>query len=319
MNKTLGSTLLIALLALAGCGKNAGVGGTAGDAEVATQKANEAMTQEFKLDDPKDFEDAKRGFIAAPEGKVMAADGTTVLIDFDAYKFIDGKAPATVNPSLWRHATLNKGPGLYKVRDGVHQLRGFDISNITLIDGKTGWIVVDALTSKESSAAALAFARKHLGNKPVTALVFTHSHADHFGGALGVVTPQEVAERKIPVIASEGFVEEATSENILVGTAMARRSMYQFGKNLTPGPKGIVDTGLGKNVSYGAIGILEPTQLINKPTQELVLDGVRVVFHNVPGAEAPAEMTFSVPEYKVYGGAENLAQTMHNLDRKSVV
>ena len=220
------------LLALAGCGKNAGVGGTAGDAEVATQKANEAMTQEFKLDDPKDFEDAKRGFIAAPEGKVMAADGTTVLIDFDAYKFIDGKAPATVNPSLWRHATLNKGPGLYKVRDGVHQLRGFDISNITLIDGKTGWIVVDALTSKESSAAALAFARKHLGNKPVTALVFTHSHADHFGGALGVVTPQEVAERKIPVIASEGFVEEATSENLMMGVAMARRATYMYGKLL---------------------------------------------------------------------------------------
>jgi alkyl sulfatase BDS1-like metallo-beta-lactamase superfamily hydrolase len=251
--------------------------------------------------------------LPAPEGKIMAADGTTVLIDFDAYKFVDGKPPATVKPSLWRHATLNKGVGLYKVRDGVHQLRGFDISNITLIDGKTGWIVVDALTSRESSAAAMAFARKHLGNKPVTALVFTHSHADHFGGALGVVTPQEVAERKIPVIASEGFMEEATSENILVGTAMARRSMYQFGKNLPPGPKGAVDTGLGKNVSYGAIGILEPTQLITKPTQELVLDGVRVVFHNVPGAEAPAEMTFSVPEYKVYGGAENLAQTMHNL------
>jgi alkyl sulfatase BDS1-like metallo-beta-lactamase superfamily hydrolase len=313
MNKTLGSALLITLLALAGCGKNAGVGGTAGEAEVATQKANEAMTQELNLADPQDFEDAKRGFIAAPEGKIMAADGTTVLIDFDAYKFVDGKPPATVNPSLWRHATLNKGVGLYKVRDGVHQLRGFDISNITLIDGKTGWIVVDALTSRESSAAAMAFARKHLGNKPVTALVFTHSHADHFGGALGVVTPQEVAERKIPVIASEGFMEEATSENILVGTAMARRSMYQFGKNLPPGPKGAVDTGLGKNVSYGAIGILEPTQLITKPTQELVLDGVRVVFHNVPGAEAPAEMTFSVPEYKVYGGAENLAQTMHNL------
>jgi hypothetical protein len=148
MNKTLGSALLITLLALAGCGKNAGVGGTAGEAEVATQKANEAMTQELNLADPQDFEDAKRGFIAAPEGKIMAADGTTVLIDFDAYKFVDGKPPATVNPSLWRHATLNKGVGLYKVRDGVHQLRGFDISNITLIDGKTGWIVVDALTSQ---------------------------------------------------------------------------------------------------------------------------------------------------------------------------
>jgi alkyl sulfatase BDS1-like metallo-beta-lactamase superfamily hydrolase len=143
MNKILGSALLITLLALGGCGKNTGVGGTAGDAETATQKANELIAQELNLADPLDFEDAKRGFIAAPEGKIMAADGTTVLIDFDAYKFIDGKAPATVNPSLWRHATLNKGVGLYKVRDGVHQLRGFDISNITLIDGKTGWIVVD--------------------------------------------------------------------------------------------------------------------------------------------------------------------------------
>jgi alkyl sulfatase BDS1-like metallo-beta-lactamase superfamily hydrolase len=294
MNKTLGSALLITLLALAGCGKNAGVGGTAGEAEVATQKANEAMTQELNLADPQDFEDAKRGFIAAPEGKIMAADGTTVLIDFDAYKFVDGKPPATVNPSLWRHATL-KGVGLFKVRDGVHQLRGFDIANITLIEGKTGWIVVDALTARESSAAAMAFARKHLGNKPVTALVFTHSHADHFGGALGVVTPQEVAERKIPVIASEGFMEEATSENILVGTAMARRSMYQFGKNLPPGRRAMWTPAWARTWSYGAIGILEPTQLITKPTQELVLDGVRFVFHNVPGAEAPAEMTFSCP------------------------
>lgn len=283
MNKTLkttlGSALLITLLTLAGCSKTSSVGGTAGDAEVATQKANEAFTQEIKLDDPQDFEDARRGFIARPEGKILAADGTTVLIDFDAYKFVEGKAPPTVNPSLWRHAVLNAQLGLFKVTDGVHQLRGFDIGNITLIDGKTGWIVVDTLTARESAAAALAFARKHLGNKPVTAIVFTHSHADHFGGALGVATAQEIAERKIPVIASEGFIEEATSENILVGTAMGRRSMYQFGKNLTPGPKGIVDTGLGKNMAYGAVGVLEPTQLITKQTQELTLDGVRFVFH----------------------------------------
>jgi alkyl sulfatase BDS1-like metallo-beta-lactamase superfamily hydrolase len=218
MNKILGSALLITLLALGGCGKNTGVGGTAGDAETATQKANELIAQELNLADPLDFEDAKRGFIAAPEGKIMAADGTTVLIDFDAYKFIDGKAPATVNPSLWRHATLNKGVGLYKVRDGVHQLRGFDIANITLIDGKTGWIVVDALTSRESSAAAMAFARKHLGNKPVTALVFTHSHADHFGGALGRGHAAGSGRTQDPRVASEGFMEEATSENILVGT-----------------------------------------------------------------------------------------------------
>ena len=311
--KRLHFSIAAALLALlAGCGKNAGVGGAAGDAEQATQAANAQFTQELKLDDPQDFEDAKRGLIARPEGKILGADGS-VLIDFDAFKFVDGKPPATVNPSLWRHAILNAQVGLFKVTDGVYQLRGFDIANITLVEGKTGWIVIDTLTARESAAAAMAFARKQLGDKPVSAIVFTHSHADHFGGALGIASAEEVAERKIPVIASEGFMEEATSENILVGTAMARRSMYQFGKNLERSAKGNVDTGLGKNVAYGAIGILQPTQLITQPTQELTLDGVRFVFHNVPGAEAPAEMTFAIPDKKLYGGAENLAQTMHNL------
>ena len=317
MMKTACRPAAVALLAttalLASCGKSPGVGGAAGDAMAATVKANEQVTQELKLDDPQDFEDAKRGLVAKPEGKILAADGTTVLIDFDAYKFVDGKAPPTVNPSLWRHAVLNAPTGLFKVTDGIWQVRGFDIANMTLVQGKTGFIVIDTLTARESAAAALAFARKHLGDKPVTAIVFTHSHADHFGGALGVATAKEVAERKIPVIASAGFVEEATSENILVGTAMARRSMYQFGKNLERSVKGNVDTGLGKSVAYGAIGILAPTQLITKPTEELTLDGVRFVFHNVPGAEAPAELTFSIPEMKAYGGAENLAQTMHNL------
>jgi len=305
--------LLAAAALLSACGRNPGVGGAAGDATPATVAANEAVAKSLALDDPKDFEDAKRGLIARPEGKILAADGSTVLIDFDAYKFVEGKAPPTVNPSLWRHAVLNAQTGLFKVTDGIWQVRGFDIANMTLIEGKTGFIVVDPLTARESAAAALAFARKHLGDKPVSAIVFTHSHADHFGGALGVATTKEVAERKTPVIASEGFIEEATSENILVGTAMARRSMYQFGKNLERSAKGNVDTGLGKSVAYGAIGILMPTQLITKPTQELVLDGVRFVFHNVPGAEAPAEMTFLIPDKKAYGGAENLAQTMHNL------
>lgn len=311
--KTLSFALITALLMLtSGCSKTTGVGGSAGDAAQATLKANSQAAQELKLDDPRDLEDAKRGFIARPEGKIIGADGT-VLVDFDAFKFLDGSAPATVNPSLWRHAIQNAQIGLFKVSDHIYQLRGFDIANITLIDGKTGWIVVDTLTARESSAAAMAFARKHLGNKPVSAIIFTHSHADHFGGALGVASAQEIAERRIPVIASDGFMEEATSENILVGTAMARRSMYQFGKNLERSPKGLIDTGLGKNVAYGAIGILQPTQLITQPTQELTLDGVRFVFHNVPGAEAPAELSFSIPDMKAYGGAENLSQQMHNL------
>ncbi len=309
--RILAAALLCAVLAT-GCGRNTGIGGTAGDAMPATLQANAQMARDLKLDDPQDFEDARRGFIARPTGQILAADGS-VLQDFGAYGFVEGPAPQTVNPSLWRHAVLNAQIGLFKVTQGIHQLRGFDVGNMTLVDGKTGWIVVDALTSRESAAAALAFARQHLGDKPVSAIVFTHSHIDHFGGALGVITPQEVAARKIPVVASEGFMEEATSENVMVGTAMGRRSIYQFGRDLERSPRGNVDTGLGKSVVYGTFGILPPNKLIAQPTEELVLDGVRFVFHNVPGAEAPAEMTFTIPEMKAYGGAENLAQTMHNL------
>ena len=312
MKTFLGTLLLAAVACTAGCGKNNGIGAAAGAASPATLTANAGSVQELQLDDQQDFDDARRGFIARPSGKVLAADGS-VLHDFDAYQFIEGKAPDTVNPSLWRHATLNAQIGLFKVADGIYQLRGFDIANITLVEGKTGWIVVDALTCTESATAAMAFARKHLGDKPVTALLFTHSHADHYGGALGVISVKEAQERKIPVIASQGFMEEATSENVLVGTAMGRRSAYQFGKDLPRSARGNVDTGLGKNVVYGSFGLLQPTQLITQPTEELTLDGVRFVFHNVPGAEAPAEMTFSIPEKKAYGGAENLAQTMHNL------
>ena len=310
--KKLNLAICVALITLAGCSKNSGVGGTASDATPTTLAANAQFAKDLKLDDPQDFEDAKRGFIAKPTGKLLAADGS-VLFDYDAYQFIKGQSPDTVNPSLWRHARLNAEIGLFKVTDGIYQLRGFDVANITLIEGKTGWIVVDAMTSRESAAAAMAFARQHLGNKPVTALVFSHSHIDHFGGALGVLTPQEVAERKVPVIAPAGFMEEATSENVMVGTAMGRRSIYQFGRDLERSAKGNVDTGLGKNVVYGTFGILPPTQLITKPTEELTLDGVHFVFHNVPGAEAPAELTFFIPAKKAYGGAENLAQTMHNL------
>ena len=313
MMNNLKCTIFTALvLAATGCNQTNGMGGNAGDATSETLKVNAQFANELQLDDPQAFEEAKRGLIARPEGQILGANGG-VLIDFDAFKFVAGPAPETVNPSLWRQAILNAQIGLFKVTEGVYQLRGFDIANITLIEGQTGWIVVDALTARETAAAAMAFARKHLGNKPVTAMVFTHSHVDHFGGALGVASAQEVAERKIPVIASEGFMEEATSENILVGTAMARRSMYQFGKNLDRSAKGLVDTGLGKNLAYGSVGILAPTQLIQQPTQALTLDGVRFIFHNVPGAEAPAELSFSLPDKKVYGGAENLSQTMHNL------
>ncbi|MBA4218909.1 MAG: alkyl/aryl-sulfatase [Methylibium sp.] len=311
MMKTIRAALL-ATLALAGCSRHEPpAAAPSGEATATTTQANAAFAQALSLADARDFDEARRGLVAPATGKILAEDGS-VITDLDAFKFVEGEAPPTVNPSLWRHARLNVPAGLFKVVDGVWQLRGFDIANITLIEGKTGWIVVDALTCRETAAAALAFARQHLGNKPVTALLFTHSHADHFGGALGVLTPEQV-KAGVPVIASAGFMEEATSENLLVGTAMGRRSAYQFGRHLERSARGLVDTGLGKGVGYGRVGVLPPTDLITQPTEERVLDGVRIVFHNVPGAEAPAEMSFSVPALKVYGGAENLAQTMHNL------
>ncbi|WP_248739072.1 alkyl/aryl-sulfatase [Pseudomonas sp. MWU12-2029] len=310
MRPTFHTLIALTLVSLAGCDKPPSV--ASGEATPATAAVIEASIKGLDLNDTRDMEDAQRGLIARPTGQILGSDGS-VLIDFDAFRFVEGKAPATVNPSLWRHAMLNAQIGLFKVTDGIYQLRGFDIANMTLIEGQTGWIVVDPLTSKETAAAALAFARTQLGDKPVTAIIFTHDHADHFGGVLGITSVAEVAERKIPVVAPVGFMEEATSENVLAGPAMSRRSMYQFGKNLTPGATGMVDTGLGKNVAYGSIGILPPTQIIDQPTQELVIDGVTFVFHNIPGAEAPAELTFSIPERKAYGGAELLAQTMHNL------
>ncbi|MBN8476373.1 alkyl sulfatase dimerization domain-containing protein [Sulfuritalea sp.] len=297
---------------LGGCGKATAPAASGGDVTAVTAKANEATAKAQDLSDPKSFEDAKRGFIAAPTGQVRDAAGN-VIWDFDSYAFVKGPAPATVNPSLWRQALLNNQVGLFKVTEGIYQLRGFDLANITLIEGKTGWIVVDTLTARETATAAMAFARKHLGDKPVSAVIFTHSHVDHFGGALGVISAEEVARRKLPVVAPSGFMDEATSENIMMGVAMARRSMYMYGGRLPRDAKGSVDTGLGKAVAYGQVGILPPTVVVDQPRQELTIDGLRFVFHNVPGSEAPAEFVFYIPERKAFGGAEMLSHTLHNL------
>ena len=312
--KTL-STISISLaivVSLAGCGNDSGSGGKAGDATTVTIKFNENFAKSLDINNPQDLEEAQRGLIAKPSGKITTA-ASEVLIDFDDFKFEEGKAPATVNPSLWRHAILNAQIGLFKVTEGIYQLRGFDISNMTLIEGNTGWIVVDTLTCRESAATAIAFARKHLGNKPVSAIIFTHSHIDHFGGVFGVISQRDASIRKIPVIAPDGFMEEATSENIIVGPSMVRRSMYQFGKNLERSPKGMIDSGLGKSVAYGNSGIMLPNRIIRQPKEIMTIDGVRFVFYNVPKAEAPAELTFLIPDKKAYCGAEIIQQTMHNL------
>jgi alkyl sulfatase BDS1-like metallo-beta-lactamase superfamily hydrolase len=277
------------------------------------QRAQAEVTRQVQQADAGDFDDARRGFIAAPHGQVRNETGQ-VIWDFDAFAFQQAEAaPDTVNPSLWRQARLNNQAGLFKVRDGIWQLRGFDLSNITLIQGQTGWIVVDTGTSRETASTAMAFARQHLGAQAVSAVVYTHSHVDHFGGVLGVISADEARARQVPIVAPAGFMEEATSENVLMGTAMARRAMYMYGSRLPANATGLVDNGLGKAVPFGRVGILPPTLLVQQAREEHVIDGVRFVFHNVPGSEAPSEFTFALPELQAYCGAELMGHTLHNL------
>lgn len=284
----------------------------------ATIKANQGVIQQLPFENQQDFVDAKRGLIASMDSLVAKNSSGAAVWDMNNYDFMnyqgmDGQAPASVNPSLWRQANLNNIHGLFKVSEGIYQLRGFDLANMTLIEGKTGWIVVDPLTAKETSKVAFDFAQLHLGNKPITAILFTHSHIDHFGGALGLVTAEQVEEEGIRVIAPEGFMEEATSENIIAGTAMSRRSMYMYGKRLARNERGHIGSGLGKGPAFGSFGILEPTELVNTNTSQLNVDGVAIEFQYTPGSEAPAEFTFYLPEHKAFCGAEVVSRNMHNL------
>ncbi len=279
----------------------------------STRATNRKVAASLDLDDPADFQDAERGLIARhPSLRIEAEDGQP-LWDMTQYDFLTGEAPASVNPSLWRQAQLNNRHGLYQVTDRIFQLRGFDLANMTLIRGDSGWIVVDPLTAEQTARAAFAFAMEHLAPLPISAVIFTHSHADHFGGALGLLSVEEAQRRKIPVIAPEGFLAEATSENILAGPTMARRSMYMFGPRLPRGPRGHVDSGLGKAPAYGTLGILPPTDLITLTPESRTVDGLHFVFQNAPGSEAPAELTFYLPKLKVFCGAEIVSRTLHNL------
>jgi len=279
----------------------------------ATLAVNRAALKQLPLDDQRDFEEARRGLIASDPALLIAGPDGRPVWDMPSYAFIEGAAPDSVNPSLWRQAQLNNVHGLFQVAEGIYQLRGFDISNMTLIRGATGWIVVDPLTTRETAARAWAFAREHLGDRPVSAIVYTHSHVDHFGGVLGIASAEDIAARGIRVIAPEGFTEEATSENMLAGTTMARRAEYMYGQHLAHSPRGHVDTGLGKGPALGSTGIVVPTETVGRTGEELVIDGVRFVFQYTPASEAPAEFTFYLPDHKAFCGAEVVSHTMHNL------
>jgi len=281
----------------------------------ATRAANTEMSRTLPWGDREDEEFASRGFIAAyDQPQIRAADGRVVW-DFTAYNFLQGEAPETVNPSLWRHAGLLARAGLFQVSDRVYQVRGFDVSNMTIIVGDTGLIIVDPLTSAETAFAALMHARhrEDIGAKPVVAVIYTHSHVDHFGGVRGVVDEAALAAGRVEIIAPEGFMEHAVTENVIAGNAMGRRALYQFGSGLTPGPEGQMSSGIGLAISAGSFTLIPPTRTITRTGETLTIDGVQIVFQLTPETEAPAEMNFFLPDLGVLCLAENANVSMHNV------
>lgn len=292
---------------------------TAADATAATLAAQAAIADRLPLDDPGDLERARRGFVAPPASPQVLGAGGSAVWDLAEYAFVDeadpdDPAPPTVNPSLWRQARLNGIAGLFEVVPGIWQVRGLDLANVTFVAGRTGWIVIDPLTSAETAAAALDLANEHLGERPVRAVIYTHSHVDHFAGVHGVTTDEAVAAGEVQVIAPAGFLEAAISENVLAGNVMRRRAMYMYGVLLPRGPKGHVDAGLGRSVArLGRTGLIAPTVEIDTTGTVLDVDGVRIEFQITPDTEAPAEMNFLFPDLGALCMAENCSHVQHNL------
>ncbi len=257
--------------------------------------------------DRTDFEDADRGFVGALDPCVVTDAQGRVVWDNEAYGFLQAECPDTAHPSLWRQGQLAARQGLYEVCDGIYQVRGLDLSNMTLVEGDTGVIVIDPLISAETAAAALALYRSHRGERSVTAVIYTHAHVDHFGGVHGVL------EGPVPIVAPDGFMESAVAENVYAGVAMSRRAMYMYGVALEKGPAGQIGCGLGMTTSTGSIGLVAPTIDVTRTGQEEVLDGVRIVFQVTPGTECPAEMNFYFPDHRALCMAENATRNLHNL------
>jgi alkyl sulfatase BDS1-like metallo-beta-lactamase superfamily hydrolase len=284
------------------------------DAEPATRAANEAFVKSLPFADRADFEDAKRGFIATLPDGVVAGPGPKPAFDTKPYAFLGKEeVPATVNPSLWRQAQLNAVNGLFKVTDRVYQVRGLDLANLTIIEGDTGLILIDPLLSNETAKAALDLYLQNRPAKPVVAVIYSHSHIDHFGGAKGVISAEDAASGKVKVIGPDGFMEHAVAENVIAGNAMTRRAQYMYGLNLPVGERGQVDEGLGKALARGTVSLIAPNDLIRQAYETRNIDGVEIEFHLVPGSEAPAEMLMYFPQFKLLDMAEDAAHNMHNL------
>jgi alkyl sulfatase BDS1-like metallo-beta-lactamase superfamily hydrolase len=279
-----------------------------------TVELQQQLRETLPFQDKQDFEEQKKGFIAAPDYKQIMAEAGHVAWDMGKYEFLlEGKEFDSIHPSLQRQAILNMNYGLYEVMPGIYQVRGYDLANISFIKSKTGWIIFDPLTAKETARAALDFINEKLGKRPVVAVVYSHSHADHFGGVRGVVDEADVRSGKVKIIAPAGFMDHAVSENVYAGNAMSRRLFYQYGVLLPASPFGHVDQSIGKNVAAGNLGLIEPNVIIKDYIEELTIDGVKMVFQNTPGTEAPAEMNTYFPDLKAFWAAENICATIHNI------
>jgi alkyl sulfatase BDS1-like metallo-beta-lactamase superfamily hydrolase len=279
-----------------------------------TASANARFADALPMSDPADLARVRHGRIAGLDRLVVEHDvHHRPILDTADWDFLDDDAPATVNPSLWRQARLNREHGLYELTPGLYQVRGYDISNLSLVEGESGWIVIDPLTSTETARAAMDLVREHLGDRPVAAVIYTHSHLDHFAGLAGVIDLDDLVARQVPIVAPEGFLREAVAENVIAGPAMLRRATYMYGQLLPRGPLGQVDCGLGRSIPAGSVSLVGPTHEITHTGEELVLDGVRVVFQLTPESEAPAEMMFHFPSLRALCAAENCTSVLHNL------
>ena len=278
-----------------------------------TAAAHAACTDHLAFGDRGDFDRAGRGRLAALEPPVIAGPMGRPVWDMGAFAFLDGECPPEVNPSLWRQGRLNSIHGLFEVVPGIYQVRGYDISNITFIRTDSGWLVIDPLTVAETAAAARQLVDSHFAHLPIVAVIYTHSHVDHFGGVRGIVTEEEVASGAVQVIAPDGFLEAAVSENVIAGPAMRRRAMYMYGVLLPNATDGHVDCGLGKRTPFGSSGLIAPTGSITHTGEVLTIDGVSIEFQMTPGTEAPAEINFYFPQFRALCMAENCSSTMHNL------
>ena len=314
------ATAALALASLLGAAGDAGAQDQAGTASAPTRAAHAKTAAQLPPEGTRDERDSQRGFLAtAKDPLILNAAGKPVW-NLDAYAFVSGPAPATVNPSLWRHMSHLKRHGLFQVSPGVWQVRGFDVSNMTVIRGATGWIVIDPLTSIEAAKAAMDLVNATLGKRPVTGLIYSHSHGDHFGGAKGVLDAAEIAGGKVPVIAPAGFMEEATSENVMAGGAMMRRAGYQFGSGLKPGATGQMGSGIGAGLSTnttagasGTLSLIPPTDTVAATGETRTVDGVALEFQIVSGTEAPAEFNVFIRPEKTFLAAEIATCSLHNI------